>query len=97
MKFSAFQGIVKNKLFEADYPTELCCEISDPPAKMCWYEDGVELLSKSQPHIKMEDTRRECAVKAVQPSESGWHDSLRKAEVIQFNVQNEGDFLNICF
>lgn len=92
MKFSAFPGVVKNQLFEADYPTELHCEISDPPAKVCWYEDGVELLSKGQPHIKMEDTRRKLAVKAAQPSESGWQDSERKDEVIQFNVQDEGDF-----
>ncbi|XP_026768344.3 obscurin-like protein 1 isoform X5 [Pangasianodon hypophthalmus] len=89
VKFSAFPGVVKNQLFEADYPTEPHCEISDPPAKVCWYEDGVELLSKSQPHIKMEDTRRKLAVKAAQPSESGWHDSLRKDDVIQFNVQDE--------
>ncbi|XP_058247682.1 obscurin isoform X4 [Hemibagrus wyckioides] len=89
VKFSAFPGVVKNQLFEADYPTELHCEISDPPAKVCWYEDGVELLSKGQPHIKMEDTRRKLAVKAAQPSESGWQDSERKDEVIQFNVQDE--------
>lgn len=96
MKFSAFPGVVKNQQFEADYPTELHCEISDQPAKVCWYEDGVELLSKSQPHIKMEDARRKLAVKAEQPSESGWHDSQRKDDVIQFIVQDEGDFLNIC-
>ncbi|KAK3542735.1 hypothetical protein QTP70_000076 [Hemibagrus guttatus] len=91
VKFSAFPGVVKNQLFEADYPTELHCEISDPPAKVCWYEDGVELLSKGQPHIKMEDTRRKLAVKPAQPSESGWQDSQRKDEVIQFNVQDEAE------
>lgn len=95
MKFSALPEVVKNQVFEADHPTELHCEISDPPAKVCWYEDEVELLSKSQPHIQTEDTRRQLAVKAVQPSESGWHNSLRKDDVIQFNVQDEGDFLKI--
>ncbi|XP_058247681.1 obscurin-like protein 1 isoform X3 [Hemibagrus wyckioides] len=95
VKFSAFPGVVKNQLFEADYPTELHCEISDPPAKVCWYEDGVELLSKGQPHIKMEDTRRKLAVKAAQPSESGWQDSERKDEVIQFNVQDEAPPLEL--
>lgn len=90
MKFSAFPGVVKNQFFEAGYPTELHCEISDPPAKVCWYEDGVALLSKSQPH--MEDTRRKLALKAEQPSESGWQDPQRNYEVIQYNVQDEGDF-----
>lgn len=96
MKFSAFQGVVKKQRFEADYSTELCCEISDPPAMVCCYEDGVEFLSKSQPYIKMEDTWRKLSVNAVQPSESGWHDCLRKDDVVQFYVQDEGDFLNIC-
>ncbi|XP_047670568.1 obscurin isoform X10 [Tachysurus fulvidraco] len=89
VKFSAFPGVVKNQFFEAGYPTELHCEISDPPAKVCWYEDGVALLSKSQPHIKMEDTRRKLALKAEQPSESGWHDPQRNYEVIQYYVQDE--------
>lgn len=92
MKFSAFPGIVKKQLFEADYPTELHCEISDPPAKVCWYEDEVELLSKSQPHSKMEDTRRKLAVKTAQPSDFEWHNSQRKDEAIPLNVQDEGDF-----
>ncbi|XP_047011820.2 obscurin isoform X9 [Ictalurus punctatus] len=91
VKFSAFPGVVKNQLFEADYPTELHCEISDPPAKVCCYEDGVELLSKSQPHLKMEDTRGKLSVQAARPSESGWHESLRKDDVIQFNVQDEAE------
>ncbi|TSL54341.1 Obscurin [Bagarius yarrelli] len=95
VKFSAFPGVVKNQLFEADYPTELHCEISDPPAKVCWYEDGVELISKSQPHIKMEDSRRKLAVKAAQSSESGWQNSQRKDKVIQFNVQDEASPLKL--
>ncbi|KAF7709746.1 hypothetical protein HF521_016596 [Silurus meridionalis] len=95
VKFSAFPGVVKNRLFEADYPTELHCDISDPPAKVCWYEDGVELLSKSQPHIKMEDTRRKLAVKVEQPSEAGWQDSLRRDEVIRLNVQDEAPPLKL--
>lgn len=92
MKLSAFPGVVKNQLFQADYPTELHGDISDPPAKVCWYENGVALFSKSQAHIKMEESRRKLAVKAVQPSESGCHDSLRKDDVIQFNIHDEGDF-----
>ncbi|KAF4087196.1 hypothetical protein AMELA_G00092870 [Ameiurus melas] len=95
VKFSAFPGVVKNQLFEADYPTELHCEISDPPAKVCCYEDGVELLSKSQPHLKMEDTRGKLSVKAAQPSESGWHESLRKDDVTQINVQDEAPPLKL--
>ncbi|XP_053483414.1 obscurin-like protein 1 isoform X3 [Ictalurus furcatus] len=97
VKFSAFPGVVKNQLFEADYPTELHCEISDPPAKVCCYEDGVELLSKSQPHLKMEDTRGKLSVQAAQPSESGWHESLRKDDVIQFNVQDEAPPLKLPY
>lgn len=93
VKFSAFPGVVKNQLFEADYPTEPQCEISDPPAKVCWYDDGVELLSKSQPHIRMEDTRRKLAVNSAQPSQSGWHTTLRKDDVLQYIVRDEGDFL----
>ncbi|XP_017325482.2 obscurin isoform X10 [Ictalurus punctatus] len=96
VKFSAFPGVVKNQLFEADYPTELHCEISDPPAKVCCYEDGVELLSKSQPHLKMEDTRGKLSVQAARPSESGWHESLRKDDVIQFNVQDEAPPVMFC-
>ncbi|XP_047670560.1 obscurin isoform X2 [Tachysurus fulvidraco] len=95
VKFSAFPGVVKNQFFEAGYPTELHCEISDPPAKVCWYEDGVALLSKSQPHIKMEDTRRKLALKAEQPSESGWHDPQRNYEVIQYYVQDEASPLKL--
>ncbi|XP_017325481.2 obscurin isoform X8 [Ictalurus punctatus] len=97
VKFSAFPGVVKNQLFEADYPTELHCEISDPPAKVCCYEDGVELLSKSQPHLKMEDTRGKLSVQAARPSESGWHESLRKDDVIQFNVQDEAPPLKLPY
>ncbi|XP_035379631.1 obscurin isoform X11 [Electrophorus electricus] len=92
--FSDFPEVVKNQLLEVGYPTDLHCEISDPPAKVCWYEDGVELISKSQPHIKKEDTRRKLAVKTAQPSESGMHDHVRK-DVIQFNVQDEVPPLNM--
>ncbi|KAK1789084.1 hypothetical protein P4O66_015031 [Electrophorus voltai] len=88
--FSDFPEVVKNQLLEVGYPADLHCEISDPPAKVCWYEDGVELISKSQPHIKKEDTRRKLAVKTAQPSESGMHDHVRK-DVIQFNVQDEAE------
>ncbi|KAI4892996.1 hypothetical protein NFI96_027323 [Prochilodus magdalenae] len=98
-KFSAFPEIVKNQLFEVDYsmstPTDLHCEISDPPAKVCWYEDGVELISKSQPHIKKEDSRRTLAVKTAQASESGRYDCVRKDDVIQFNVQDEAQPLKL--
>uniref|UniRef100_A0A8B9H1J2 Obscurin-like protein 1 n=1 Tax=Astyanax mexicanus TaxID=7994 RepID=A0A8B9H1J2_ASTMX len=88
--FSAFPEAVKNQLFEADYPTDLHCEISDPPAKVCWYEDGVELISKSQPQIKRKDSRRTlAAAKTAQASESGHYDCVRKDDVIQFNVQDE--------
>ncbi|XP_060732887.1 obscurin-like protein 1 isoform X6 [Tachysurus vachellii] len=95
VKFSAFPGVVKNQFFEAGYPTELHCEISDPPAKVCWYEDGVALLSKSQPHIRTEDTRRKLALNAEQPTESGWHDPQRNYEVIQYNVQDEASPLKL--
>ncbi|XP_036425837.1 obscurin isoform X12 [Colossoma macropomum] len=88
-KFSALPEILKNQLFEADYLTDLRCEISDPPAKVCWYEDGAELNSKSQPHIKKEDSRRTLTVKTAQASESGRYDCVRKDDVIQFNVQDE--------
>lgn len=90
--FSAFPEVVKDQLFEADYSTDLHCEISDPPAKACWYEDGVELISESQPHLKKEDSRRTLAVKTAQASKSGRYDCMRKDDVIQFNVQDEGDF-----
>ncbi|XP_036425751.1 obscurin isoform X2 [Colossoma macropomum] len=93
-KFSALPEILKNQLFEADYLTDLRCEISDPPAKVCWYEDGAELNSKSQPHIKKEDSRRTLTVKTAQASESGRYDCVRKDDVIQFNVQDEAPKTN---
>ncbi|XP_036425785.1 obscurin-like protein 1 isoform X6 [Colossoma macropomum] len=94
-KFSALPEILKNQLFEADYLTDLRCEISDPPAKVCWYEDGAELNSKSQPHIKKEDSRRTLTVKTAQASESGRYDCVRKDDVIQFNVQDEAQPLKL--
>ncbi|XP_059418392.1 obscurin-like protein 1 isoform X11 [Carassius carassius] len=88
--FSALQDSVKDQLVEADYSTDLQGEISDPNANVCCYEDGVELVSKSQPHIKSERTRRTLAVKTAQPSNSGWYDYVRTGDVIQFNVQDQG-------
>ncbi|XP_037395276.1 obscurin-like protein 1 isoform X8 [Pygocentrus nattereri] len=88
-ELSALPETLKNQLFEADYLTDLRCEISDPPAKVCWYEDGAELISKSQPHTKKEDSRRTLTVKTAQASESGRYDCVRKDDVIQFNVQDE--------
>ncbi|XP_058642745.1 obscurin-like protein 1 isoform X14 [Onychostoma macrolepis] len=87
--FSALPDTVKNQLVEADYSTDLHGEISDPNANVCCYKDGVELVSKSQPHIKSECTRRTLAVKTAQPSNSGWYDCVRTGDVIQFNVQDQ--------
>lgn len=90
--FSTLPDTVKNQLIEADYSTDMHGEISDPNAKVCCYKDGVELVSKSQPHIKLECTRRTLAVKTAQPSNSGWYDCVKTGDVIQFNVQDQGDF-----
>ncbi|XP_016301137.1 obscurin isoform X4 [Sinocyclocheilus anshuiensis] len=87
--FSALPDTVKNKLVEADYSTDLQGEISDPNANVCCYKDGVELVSKSQPHIKSDSTRRTLAVKTAQRSNSGWYDCVRTGDVIQFNVQDQ--------
>ncbi|XP_059356451.1 obscurin-like protein 1 isoform X6 [Carassius carassius] len=87
--FSTLPDTVKNQLVEADYSTDLHGEISDPNANVCYYKDGVGLVSKSQPHIKSECTRRTLAVKTAQPSNSGWYDCLRTGDVIQFNVQDQ--------
>ncbi|XP_016305526.1 obscurin-like protein 1 [Sinocyclocheilus anshuiensis] len=87
--FSALPDTVKNQLVEADYSTDLHGEISGPNANVCCYKDGVELVSKSQPHIKSECTRRTLAVKTAQPSNSGWYDCVRTGDVIQFNVQDQ--------
>ncbi|XP_026127147.1 obscurin-like protein 1 isoform X21 [Carassius auratus] len=87
--FSTLPDTVKNQLVEADYSTDLHGEISDPNANVCYYKDGVGLVSKSQPHIKTECTRRTLAVKTAQPSNSGWYDCLRTGDVIQFNVQDQ--------
>ncbi|XP_037395274.1 obscurin-like protein 1 isoform X7 [Pygocentrus nattereri] len=94
-ELSALPETLKNQLFEADYLTDLRCEISDPPAKVCWYEDGAELISKSQPHTKKEDSRRTLTVKTAQASESGRYDCVRKDDVIQFNVQDEAQPLKL--
>uniref|UniRef100_A0A673G2Y9 Obscurin like cytoskeletal adaptor 1b n=1 Tax=Sinocyclocheilus rhinocerous TaxID=307959 RepID=A0A673G2Y9_9TELE len=40
-------------------------DVKGPNANVCCYKDGVELVSKSQPHIKSECTRRTLAVKTV--------------------------------
>ncbi|XP_067265422.1 obscurin isoform X13 [Chanodichthys erythropterus] len=87
--FSTLPDTVKNQLVEADYATDMHGEISDPNAKVCCYKDGVELVSKSQPHIKLECTRRTLAVKTAQPSNSGWYDCVKTGDVIQFNVQDQ--------
>ncbi|ROL50409.1 Obscurin [Anabarilius grahami] len=87
--FSTLPDTVKNQLVEADYSTDMHDDISDPNAKVCCYKDGVELVSKSQPHIKLECTRRTLAVKTAQPSNSGWYDCVKTGDVIQFNVQDQ--------
>ncbi|XP_016301135.1 obscurin isoform X2 [Sinocyclocheilus anshuiensis] len=92
--FSALPDTVKNKLVEADYSTDLQGEISDPNANVCCYKDGVELVSKSQPHIKSDSTRRTLAVKTAQRSNSGWYDCVRTGDVIQFNVQDQASRTN---
>ncbi|XDV30095.1 hypothetical protein PO909_033087 [Leuciscus waleckii] len=92
--FSTLPDTVKNQLVEADYSTDMHGEISDPNAKVCCYKDDVELVSKSQPHIKLESTRRTLAVKTAQPSNSGWYDCVRTDDVIQFNVQDQASRTN---
>ncbi|XP_016150060.1 obscurin-like protein 1 isoform X2 [Sinocyclocheilus grahami] len=92
--FSALPDTVKNQLVEADYSTDLHGEISGPNANVCCYKDGVELVSKSQPHIKSECTRRTLAVKTAQPSNSGWYDCVRTGDAIQFNVQDQASRTN---
>ncbi|XP_065108233.1 obscurin isoform X9 [Paramisgurnus dabryanus] len=87
--FSALPETVKTQLFEADYSTDLHCEISDPSAKEFCYKDGVELISKSPPHIKSECTKKTLAVKTAQTSNSGWYNSVRTDDAIQFNVQDQ--------
>lgn len=75
------------------YLTDPRCEISDSPGGGCWYEDGVDLLSKNQGQVK-KDSKRKLNVPAVQASESGWYDSLRKDDpLIRFEKCTEkGDF-----
>ncbi|XP_056321759.1 obscurin isoform X13 [Danio aesculapii] len=87
--FSSLPHTLKNQLIETDNSTDLYGEISEPNAKVCCYKDGVELVSKSQPHIKSECTRRTLAVKTAQPSKSGWYDYVRTSDVFQFNVQDQ--------
>ncbi|XP_065108234.1 obscurin isoform X10 [Paramisgurnus dabryanus] len=92
--FSALPETVKTQLFEADYSTDLHCEISDPSAKEFCYKDGVELISKSPPHIKSECTKKTLAVKTAQTSNSGWYNSVRTDDAIQFNVQDQASRTN---
>ncbi|XP_056321760.1 obscurin isoform X14 [Danio aesculapii] len=97
--FSSLPHTLKNQLIETDNSTDLYGEISEPNAKVCCYKDGVELVSKSQPHIKSECTRRTLAVKTAQPSKSGWYDYVRTSDVFQFNVQDQAsrtNFTSIC-
>ncbi|XP_077072032.1 obscurin isoform X6 [Siphateles boraxobius] len=89
LMFSTLPDTVKNQLVEADYPTDMHGEIADPNANVYCYKDDVELVSKSQPHSKLECTRRTLAVKTAQPSNSGWYDCVRTGDVIQFNVQDQ--------
>ncbi|XP_077072035.1 obscurin isoform X9 [Siphateles boraxobius] len=94
LMFSTLPDTVKNQLVEADYPTDMHGEIADPNANVYCYKDDVELVSKSQPHSKLECTRRTLAVKTAQPSNSGWYDCVRTGDVIQFNVQDQASKTN---
>ncbi|XP_062862340.1 obscurin-like protein 1 isoform X2 [Trichomycterus rosablanca] len=86
-RFSTLPEVVEKVLVDhPDHSTDPRREISEPPAEACWYEDGVDLLSKNLDHIKKE-SKRKLAVQAAQASESGWYDSLRKDDpLIRFNV-----------
>lgn len=91
MKFSASSKAVKSELPDEGHPAGVDCEISDPVATVCWYKDEVELISKTEPQIKMEGSRT-VVVHSRQPTGLEKYDCVKEDGVIQLDVQDQGDF-----
>lgn len=91
MKLWASPEAVKCELPDDGRQAGVDCEISDPTATVCWYKDEVEVVSKTEPQIKMEGTGM-VVVHSRQLSGSEKYGYVKEDGVIQLDVQDQGDF-----
>lgn len=83
----------RNKFVEFENPIVLYCEISDPAAPVHWYKNGVELHTVEGLHIQSEGTMRRIVIQSADFSHSGVYCCDAIDDVIRFNVEVEGEWL----
>ncbi|XP_063069285.1 obscurin isoform X17 [Engraulis encrasicolus] len=88
VKLWASPEAVKCELPDDGRQAGVDCEISDPTATVCWYKDEVEVVSKTEPQIKMEGTGM-VVVHSRQLSGSEKYGYVKEDGVIQLDVQDQ--------
>lgn len=95
VKFSPMSEMDRNKFVEIGNPIVLYCELSDPAAPVHWYKNGVELHTVEGLHIQSEGTMRRIVIQSSEMSHSGVYCCDAIDDVIRFNVEVEGKWINV--
>lgn len=85
----------RNKFVEIGNPIVLYCELSDPAAPVHWYKNGVEIQTTEGLHIQSEGTMRRIVIQSAEFSHSGVYCCDAIDDVIRFNVEVEGEWLEL--
>lgn len=84
--------MARNKFIEAGCPIILQCEISESPAKVSWFKDGVPLHQEPGLDIKSEGTMRALIIQSAELKHSGMYSCEARDDQIAFKVDVAGDF-----
>ncbi|XP_057709171.1 obscurin-like protein 1 isoform X4 [Corythoichthys intestinalis] len=87
VKFYPLSEEMRTKSIEAGSPLALRCVVSDPDANVCWYKDGIQLVSDSELAIQMDGTTRTLVIQSAELLHSGVYRCTTKDDTMDFQVE----------
>ncbi|XP_049584751.1 obscurin isoform X5 [Syngnathus scovelli] len=86
VKFCPLPEEIRTKSIEVESPVVLQCAVSDPEAQVCWYKDGVPLVSSAEFQMQSDGTTRTLVVQAGELHHSGVYRCTTKDDAVDFGV-----------
>ncbi|XP_037136753.1 obscurin-like protein 1 isoform X5 [Syngnathus acus] len=86
VKFCPLPEEIRTKSIEVESPVVLQCAVSDPEAQVCWYKDGMPLVSSAEFQMQSDGTTRTLVVQAGELHHSGVYRCTTKDDAVDFGV-----------
>ncbi|XP_061142844.1 obscurin-like protein 1 isoform X6 [Syngnathus typhle] len=86
VKFCPLPEEIRTKSIEVESPVVLQCGVSDPEAQVCWYKDGMPLVSSAEFQMQSDGTTRTLVVQAGELHHSGVYRCTTKDDAVDFGV-----------